>query len=160
MDAERLLTIPPAEWRAERVIAFDWYDGPRQGVCRLVNPEVEFVFRLLDERSTEDDLDDRVFSVEELPPGSVARVLAALAPFGSPVNATWVPVLRHPDQRILEETKSALAAIERKATPTSVVFYTRDFETFLGCWRAGSHSDGERPWFRLIDGKGEARATA
>lgn len=160
MDAERrLLTTPPASWRVERVIALDWYDGPRQGLCRLADPEVEFVFRLLAERTTPDDLDDRVFAVERLPAGSVASAVAALAPFGSPRNATWVPVMRHPDRNVREESKAALDAIQRRATSTPVVFYTRDFETFLGCWSADAASEGEGDWFRVID-KGEAGAKA
>jgi hypothetical protein len=159
MDAEReLLATPPADWRADRVIAFDWYDGARQGVCRLVVPSVEFVFRLLDERPTEDDLDDRVFSVELLPRGSVARMAALLAPLGSPLGLVWAPVFRVPDLRTAAEIKTALRAIEAEATPTSVVFYTRDFETFLGRWPASAAAgDGDRPWLRLIDREAKAR---
>jgi hypothetical protein len=152
MDAEQaLLTTPVQDWRAERVIAFDWYDGARQGVCRMAVPAVEFVFRLLDERGTEDDADDRVYSVEQLPAGSVARMAELLAPLGSPVGLIWAPIWRFSDAASRARTEAALEAIERQAIPTSVVFYTRDFETFRGCWRADAAGAGDRRWFRLID---------
>ncbi|MBE8521988.1 hypothetical protein ILP97_31640 [Amycolatopsis sp. H6(2020)] len=36
--AERLLTIPPADLRIERLAVLDWYDGPIEGYLEIADP--------------------------------------------------------------------------------------------------------------------------
>src|SRR5207248_66436 len=95
--AAQLAAAPVARWRTRRAVVLDWYDGPREGVCALAEPACEFYFELLDERPTADDLDDRLFRLSALPPGSVAALLACLAGQGEPAGPVWVPVWRFAD---------------------------------------------------------------
>ena len=93
MSLEReLQSSPPVNWHTRKAIIFDWYDGPREGVCALASPKAEFLFELLDERFNSDDLDDRVFRVKELPEGSVDSIWASLADLGPPDKGVWSPV--------------------------------------------------------------------
>jgi len=120
---DELLRLDPAEWQGRECIALDWYDGPREGFCRLTRPAVEFYFTLLDERPDPDGVDDRLFAVHALPLGA-----------GDQLDWTeWHP-------------KNADALIAG-ATPTDIVVYTKDMSRFLGCWRV---PEDERPaddWF-------------
>jgi len=137
MDIERaLLATPPTNWRTARAIVFDWHDGPRQGLCRLESPPVEFAFRLLAERPSADDLDDRLFRIEELPVGSVERAESALKQLSQPTGPVWVPVWRFDSEQAGKEAEAALQAIERQGRPTDIIIQTRDLATFLGPWRA------------------------
>src|SRR5688572_25483495 len=75
MKLEALLrSVPVDQWVVQDVIAFDWYDGAREGVCSLARPGGEFYFELLDERLNPDGVDDRLFRLSELPTGSVAEL--------------------------------------------------------------------------------------
>ena len=48
MDLEQLLTaVPVSGWRTRQAVVFDWYDGPREGVCALAEPACEFYFNCL-----------------------------------------------------------------------------------------------------------------
>src|SRR5436309_2373273 len=95
MDLEQLLTaVPVSGWRTRQAVVFDWYDGPREGVCALAEPACEFYFELLAEHPTPDDLDDRLFRISELPSGSVDELLAALGDLGPPAPQLWSPVWR------------------------------------------------------------------
>src|SRR5687767_8073260 len=87
-----LLSISFIEWETRQVIIFDWYDGPREGMCRLKNPSTEFYFKLLDERATVDELDDRIFDIYELPVGSLDQIITILSNLGTPATPVWVPV--------------------------------------------------------------------
>ena len=52
----QLVSIPPEQWKTRQAVIFDWYDGPREGICALEHPCLEFSFKLLAERPTEKQL--------------------------------------------------------------------------------------------------------
>ncbi|MFO0841147.1 MAG: hypothetical protein U0797_01960 [Gemmataceae bacterium] len=145
----RLLEPPPSAWKTEQAIVFDWYDGPREGFCRLSYPEAEFRFRLVDERSTPDGLDERLLRVDELPAGSVERTLAVLAELGAPAAPVWVPMWRFASPENKQRAEAALRAIEEEARPTHVVFLTQDLQEFLGCWSVDVDANGA-DWFSML----------
>jgi hypothetical protein len=152
MDFETLLTTTPADqWKTRQAIIFDWYDGPRAGVCALAHPAVEFSFQLLDERPTADDLDDRLFRVSELPLGSVDEVLSTLQPLGHPTGPYWVPIWRFPDESERLKAEQHLQLIEARKRSTSLVIYTRDMVAFLGCWLIGATVQAPEDWFALLN---------
>jgi hypothetical protein len=134
MALENLLaSIPVEEWVPDQVVVFDWFDGPREGVARMHNPPCEFFFGLLAERYTPDDLDDRLFGLSELPPGSVAKLLDTIHLLGEPVNEVWVPVWQFPnevEQSEVERETDRLLSLRRT---TNLVIWTKDMRTFLGC---------------------------
>lgn len=142
-----LLRHPPAAWETGLAIVFDWYDGPREGLCRLTVPAVEFCFRLLAERPTADGLDDRLFTLEELPSGSVAEAARVLRALGEPTGPLWVPVWKFPSAQARDEAEAALARIERQATPSSLIVLSPDLLTFLGCWSVPDPGAAGHNWF-------------
>jgi hypothetical protein len=148
---KELQSLPPAQWLTRKTIVFDWYDGPREGICALARPSVEFSFELLDERSNPGDLDDRLFRLQELPVGSVDRILTSLAELGPPDQAVWVPVWRFRSEVQQQEADQTIRDILSGAQATSVVIATRDMEHFLGCWPIELNATRDRDWFSALD---------
>jgi hypothetical protein len=129
-----LLSKPVSLWRTRQAIVFDWYDSPRAGLCALAEPRVEFAFDLLDERPTDDGLDDRLFRLSELPDGTVDQVLALLTELGRPTGPVWVPVWQFQDEERQRDIEDRLRVIESGKRPTGLIVSTRDMTHFLGCW--------------------------
>jgi hypothetical protein len=151
MELEAALrSVPVEEWVTRQAIVFDWFDGPREGVCALARPACEFAFDLLGERASVDALDDRLFRVDALATGSIELILALLANLGQPTNPVWVPIWRFSDdterQRVDIRLDEVLAARRR----TDLVIHTRDMIRFLGCWSVTPRADGVGDWFSLL----------
>ncbi len=140
----------PASWQVQQVLVFDWYDGPRSGFCWLIDPSIEFLFQLLDERPTEDDLDDRIYSLSELPRGTCRVLMTHLAPLGEPSGKVWCPIWQHPDPRVLKELDDEIDAIIKNATPTGLVVHSRDMILFRGCWRVPDAPQEGDSWFDYL----------
>jgi hypothetical protein len=148
MSFEELLTsLPVGQWKTRQALAFDWYDGPRGGICALEVPEVEFAYDLLDERMNEDEGDDRLFRLSELPRGSVAEALSAISILGQPAGPLWVPVWRFPDHAARLKAEERLQRIEAHKRPTGIIVLTRDLLAFQGCWQVQPNGRNPTDWF-------------
>jgi hypothetical protein len=80
-----------------RVIALDWYDGPRAGLLQCGECGREFRFELLDEVINDDEGQDvRIFSLAPLPTHSMERLSDALSRYQTPVHPVWVPLWQFP----------------------------------------------------------------
>lgn len=86
-----LESIPPVHWETDQVIALDWYDGPRAGLCALAQPCAEFFFEMEDEKHNPDGLDDRLFRLRELPIGTLQKATEVLKPLGASSKPVWAP---------------------------------------------------------------------
>ncbi len=128
-----LVSLLPDQWVARQVVVFDWFDGPREGVAWLAKPDCEFFFELLDEQSTPDDLDDRLFRLSELPRGTVAAVLAALHGLGEPANSLWVPIWRFASETERAQVEQEIERLLARRRRTGIVVRTRDMTDFTGC---------------------------
>lgn len=114
---------------------FDWYDGPRHGVCALATPKCEFVFDVIDERYNPDGLDDRLLQLRGIPKGTVAKILSSISSLGTPANQVWIPVWKFatPDEQTAAEV--AIDEMVTASRPTPLLIWTQDMLTFLGCWK-------------------------
>jgi hypothetical protein len=130
---QALTTLPPKDWITKQVVVFDWYDGPRQGVAWMTKPECEFVFELLTERHNPDGLDDRLFRVSELPPGSVTQILEAIRLLGNPANEVWVPLWKFDSEQERQRSDQEIDRILSQQKRTPLVISSRDMITFQGC---------------------------
>ena len=146
-----LLSLPPLDWSVDQVIVFDWYDGPRQGIARLAKPECEFIFDLLAERPNADGLDDRLFRVSEIPPGSVSRVLTAIRWLGNPTNVVWVPVWKFDSEEERIRADQEIDRILNQQRSTGLMISSRDLTTFLGCWQEAAGNGQVQDWFSRLE---------
>jgi hypothetical protein len=82
-----------------RIIALDWYDGPRAGLAQCGGCNLEFRFELLDEViNTEEGQDVRILSLAPLPPNSLSRLSDALVRYQAPSSPVWVPLWKFPSE--------------------------------------------------------------
>lgn len=149
MTLESLLNVAPMSWKVGQVIVLDWYDGPRSGLCRLTEPRVDLLFELLDERQTEDGLDDRLFSLSILAEGTFTAVLSSLAFAGTPPQPVWVPRWQSSNQADLEGANAAVQNAKALAVATSLVTRTSDFISFRGIWNLSALGK-ESDWFSFL----------
>ena len=151
MQLETLLrNTPVGQWATRLAIIFDWYDGPREGICSLSRPGVEFYFELLDERFNPDGLDDRLLRLSELPSGSVAETQSVLSVLGSPTHCYWVPIWRFPDEAARERGERQVQAVRAARRPTDLVICTQDMEHFLGLWTVPRTEPDRKDWFAFL----------
>ncbi|MEZ6195880.1 MAG: hypothetical protein R3F20_09135 [Planctomycetota bacterium] len=132
-----------------RAIIFDWYDGPRAGVCALETPEREFWFELVAERENQDDLEDRIFRLFDLPSGSVDGLLQQLGDLKQTSGRVWVPIWRHPSPAVLQRLSRAVESVRRRATATGDFLFTRDMIHFLASWRVEEDVSVD-DWFSFL----------
>ncbi len=152
MSIEDLLrTTDISDIKIRQAIAFDWHDGPRQGVCELEFPKCEFVFDLLAERFNPEGLDDRLFSLRELPCGSVRDIQSLLSMLGSPSSRIWIPIWRFATDADRIAADAAIDKVLDASRKTEFVLWTRDIQEFLGLWSMdGTESSGVDDLFKLF----------
>lgn len=146
----KLMSVSPGNWKTGQAVVFDWYDGPREGVCSLKYPEATFFFELLDERATQHDLDDRLLGLSYVPDGTMARVITTLSALGPPTLPLWVPIWDLSDKALLKSMKRDLDVILVSREPAAAVIHTRDMERFFGCWSIDWNSAGITNWFTFL----------
>lgn len=138
-----LSSLSSEQWKVSQVVVFDWSDGPRSGLCALVQPQCCFAFEVLGERSTEDDLDDRLFCLKEAPLDTVDQALSILSELGPPTHPIWVPlwVFNTPASR--REAEQKLNALLAGLVETPLIIQTKDMLHFQGYWISEERSPGK-----------------
>jgi len=144
-----VFTRPTNEWVTRQVVVFDWHDGPREGIVWLDSPDCEFYFQLLAEKPTQDDLDDRLFRISEIPHGTVSNVLHAIRVLGEPSNNVWIPVWRFASDHDRHVAEAVIHENVNKKRETDLVIWTRDMKEFLGCWHSERNGTPES-WFTKL----------
>ncbi|OJT27008.1 hypothetical protein BO221_03120 [Archangium sp. Cb G35] len=135
----RLLATPPEAWHVRDSLVVGWYDGPTEGFCWLEPPGARLYFSLLEERHNPHGLDDRLFTVHLLSPGTY-EVLQPLFDFE---GGRMDPVR---EERLDREVKQAIAS----ATPLDLLVYTQNWRQVLGCWRRSAYEPRGRTWFETL----------
>ena len=125
-----------------RIIALDWYDGPRSGLLQCEVCGREFRFELLDERLDEGDGPDlRVYSLAPLPAGSIAKVVAALAGTHPPAWPVWAPIWTFPDPEAKAAAEASVDRVIEQAARPELVVVTRDLAAEIREARAITDDD-------------------
>ncbi len=152
MEIEKMLaSVPVDQWQTKQAVVLDWHDGPREGICSLQQPGGEFFFELLDERPNEDDQDDRLFRLLEIPAGSVAATVAILRDLGMSTTPVWAPIWRFANPKQQQAAEDHLQTLRARARPMSLVICTRDVVHFLGCWNTDVRRNGVTDWFAALE---------
>lgn len=129
-----LLTVPPEEWRVRQAIVFEWYDGPRDGLCELESPACAFHFTIIAERWSEGRLDDRLFRLTQIDIGSVARAISILHRAGPPTTPVWAPHGPYEDEDERRRIEDAIEEIVARGVVTEIVCRTKDMIRFTEVW--------------------------
>jgi hypothetical protein len=150
ITSHKLASLPPDQWRVDQVIIFDWFDGPRHGIARLAQPSCELMFDLLAERPNDDGLDDRLFRIWTLPDGSVSRILHSISALGVPADIVWLPLWKFPSEEERIRADEEIETVLNQKETTGLVIFTRDFHTFLGCWKEHIENSQIHDWARYL----------
>jgi hypothetical protein len=134
----KLLSVHAEQWIVDQVIALDWYDGPRSGMCILAFPAAEFAFEIVDEEPNSDGLDLRIVRLKELPTNSVASFAADLERFGSGPRSkpVWCPIWTFPNEQARQQAEKLVKSLENRARPTDLLISTTDMVHIRSCWQA------------------------
>lgn len=124
-------STPPALWEIEQAIVFDWYDGPREGVCALSTPRCCFHFQIIAENRHNDCAH---YNLSEMPLDSVEQLMLILAELGPKAKPIWIPLWRFKDQAAQIEAEQAVDRLLALKKPTTLIMATNDMRRFKGCW--------------------------
>jgi hypothetical protein len=131
MLESQLTAVDPKQWVTSQVVVFDWYDGPRVGICALAHPRVEFFFTAVQEPLDGDSSHTRVYQLSELPLGSVENAVAALRCLGEPRQPVWTPIWRFPNEAAEARVNHVLEKLRPAAHPScSVLIESADLVHF------------------------------
>jgi hypothetical protein len=112
------------------IVLLDWHDGPVEGIAEIVNPVSFWHFRMLGERTSSDDLDDRIYLLAQVAEPAMERIKASAAPVGEK------PLVWPFDERANSaELRTAVDdAISSAAAPTLLI-QSATFRDIKGIWR-------------------------
>lgn len=131
---QQLLAVPANKWTVRQVVAFDWYDGPRAGICKLSSPEAEFWFECVEEKYNSEGLDLRLCTVSTLQLGTLDDVLKSLAELGPPASPVWTPIWRFADSNQRRNADTMVSHVRQVAESTNLLICAASFRSILGCW--------------------------
>ena len=129
-----LMSTPIDTWKVRQVIAFDWHDGPQEGICAFDYPACELYFVTLAQQWLGGRFGDRLYKLSQLSGGALTRTLAA---FGVPVPPhvpTWAPHGDYETEEIRARVEAELDGILDEAIPTSLIVRSPDMMVFSEIW--------------------------
>lgn len=129
-----LLSQNPNSWQVKQLIIFDWQDGPCEGLCELLEPNLYFYFEMIAERFSENDLNDRLFSIREASSNSVISALTVLHELGQPHQPIWVPNWQFSSEESRLEAENALEKLIENTAEPELIIRTPNMTDFLEVW--------------------------
>lgn len=148
--SELLLALPAKEWRVQQIVAFDWQDGPRDGICALAKPKCSFYFSVLNIRMIPDDLDDCLFRVSTIAPNAVDHTISVLSDLGSPTSPVWVPRWNFSTDKSGSVVEGYLDDLLANRKETDLIIRSSDMVHFLGCWEVNEIRNDDTDWFSVL----------
>lgn len=121
-------------WRVEQVIVLDWYDGPQMGFCEMRYPECSFYFELFAQQSSQNDLDNRLFRIKEIPLSTMREILLMMAELGEPKKPLWIPKWEFDSEIAKSGVEKQIEQIIKKSQETKILIQTQDMNKFQGYW--------------------------
>lgn len=150
MTASVLSKVNATEWITRQSIVFDWFNSPKQGISSLVYPVAEFEFKCIAEKYNPDGVDHRLYTLHELPIGSVIWVLELIRQLGTPENKVWLPVWSFDTEEEKHRVNAEIDELLSKGVPSNLVIYTQDMVSILGCWNVDTLPANPEDLFNLF----------
>jgi hypothetical protein len=129
-----LRSVPPAEWMIEYNIIFDWYDGEREGWCRLSYPACSFSYKIQAEILTGPGLHDCLLAVRPVPADAIERLLTVLDPL-SPDDPEWFGGFwPYDDPNAIGQAEAMLATLMAESGAVCGYLQGRNLEDIKAYW--------------------------
>ena len=116
--------------RLRSIVLLNWHDGPLEGIAEIADPVSFWHFRMLGERTSSDDLDDRIYLLAHVSGPTVERITANAVPVDEK-PLVW-PFDERPNSA--EVRKAVDDAIASAAGPTLLI-QSATFRDIKGIWR-------------------------
>ena len=131
---QTLMSVSIDQWKVSQVIALDWQDGPREGICVLERPACQLYFDTLAEQWLGSRFGDRLYRLHRLADDALQRTLLA---FGVPVpphSPTWAPHGEYASDAEQTRIETAIEAIVGSAEFVGVAVRSPDMLVFSEIW--------------------------
>lgn len=128
-----LLTTPPSVWRASQIIALEWLDGPRGGLCRFDVPSCTFYFEVVADQWLSGTFGDKLYRLQLVDNDALTKVVNAYGLEEAPHQPIWAP---HGsiDDVVEERVNSTLEKILATSTSLSMLIRSKDLLTISEVW--------------------------
>jgi len=122
-------SLPVDKWKIEQVIILDWYDGPRSGFCKTLQPSVSFYFEVVADCYSQDDTDDHLFQLSDCPTEKLDVVIEIFAKVGQPQKPSWIP-----SGNISLDNENQIERIIFELEQSSIIVQSHNMIHFSRCW--------------------------
>jgi hypothetical protein len=129
-----LMSLPFEQWQVKQLIVLDWHDGPREGVCEMLQPACSFYFKIIAEEMHKGGHTGALFSINELPIKTTAQIIATLADLNQPINQVWVPIWIFPNEAAQLDAEKSLEELLSLRSKSNIIIRSKDMIVFMGCW--------------------------
>jgi hypothetical protein len=126
----RLVAAQTDALRLRSIVLLDWRDGPIDGIVKVEEPVSHWHFRLLAERPSADELDDRIYVFSLIPESAIEVIRSAAGSFGDK-PLVWPYEKEDGHEDIATLVDSAIAS----ANAPSLLVQSADFHEVKGVWR-------------------------
>lgn len=107
---------PPSLVR--RVVAWDWRDGPIEGLLQIGESGEVFYFRMLEEKPASGDEDEiRVFGLYPVPSETLDHLTRTLGAYQQPRQPIWWVVWQFPSESITAQIDELVDSIKDNTGP-------------------------------------------
>jgi len=135
--ASRLLhAAETGQLRLRSIVLLNWHDGPLEGIAELAEPVSYWHFRVLGERTSRDDLDDRIYLFAQVAEPAVELLRTSTGPWGDK-PLVWPFHDRPNDTEIQSTVDNAISSAEAPA----LLIQSSNFHDIKGIWRYTAMTD-------------------
>lgn len=132
--AEHMLGRDIAHLAVSRAIVLDWQDGPLAGFLVFDEDWSAWAFEVFAQRYEEDDLDDRLYLLREIPPRSFDELWGILERLESGVRHIIVPALDSVDGLERSRILDMVDRMVKGAGPSRLLMRASRLEVVEGLW--------------------------
>lgn len=125
--------VPPERWRVSRLVALDWYDGPRSGLCVFSVPAACCYFEVVGDQWWLGTQSARLYRLQVVSEDSLSKLLAVLGDTPGPNQQCWCPP-NSLDSETDELVDTVMAGIRATGERRMIVVRSRDMMDILDVW--------------------------
>ncbi len=116
-----------ASIKVSRVAAWDWYDGPTEGLLQCEDSITTFYFRMLEERIADNDGDDvRIYGLYPSELELFNQFVAEVGAHHPPRWPVWWPIWRFPNEEIAAADDRLMQSVIEDAGKLQWIVATSD----------------------------------
>jgi hypothetical protein len=137
-SVQAILEQDPADLRLRLAIVLDWYDGPIAGYLSFESAPTAWKFRCIAERSLANDVDDRLYSLSEVPLDLCVELADVLADSHTR-RSIIVPSWQFEDPEARAAADDIVARLDEQVGQPELMVRAQNLDQILGCWAVSGY---------------------